>query len=62
MNKNELKEIYLKGGMESLLKSIDLYLPVNMSRKAVAEFRAKIDEEMKGIEHRAEEYATAVTS
>ena len=62
MNKNELKEIYLKGGMESLLKSIDLYLPVNMSRKAVAEFRAKIDRELVEMEKRAEESATKVTS
>lgn len=62
MNKNEIKEIYVKGAMKSLLNSIELYLPANVSRKAVAEFRAKIDEEMKGIEKRAEEYSTAVTS
>jgi len=62
MNKNELKEIYVKGAMESLLKSIDLYLPANVSQKAALEFRANVDRELAKLEKLAEEYATKITS
>jgi len=52
----------MSGGMGSLLKSIELYLPANVSRKAVAEFRANIDRELVAMEKRAEEYVNKVTS
>jgi len=62
MTKNALKEIYMSGGMGSLLKSIELYLPANVSRKAIAEFRANIDRELAAMEKRAEEYVNKVAS
>ena len=63
MNKNELKQIYLKGAMESLLRNqVEYYLPSHISEKVLREFRANLDKELAEMEKRAEEYATKVTS
>ena len=63
MNKNELKDLYLKGAMESFLKNqVEYYLPSHISEKVLREFRANINKELAEIEQRAEEYATKVTS
>ena len=62
MNKNEIKEIYLKGAMKNLLGQIEFYLPANVSQKAIREFRERLNRELAEMEQRAEAYATKVTS
>jgi len=63
MNKNEIKEIYIKGAMKNLLKEqVELYLPANVSQKAIREFRERLNRELAEMEQRAENYATKVTS
>ena len=62
MNKNEIKEIYLKGTMKNLMGKIEFYLPANVSQKATREFRERLNRELAEMEQRAEAYATKVTS
>jgi len=62
MNKNEIKDLYLKGAMKNLLGQIEFYLPANVSQKATREFRERLNRELAEMEQRAEAYATKVTS
>ena len=58
MNKNQIKDVYLKAAMESLLfRHIEFLLPRNVSSLDVAEFRAKLNSELARMETSAEVYA-----
>ena len=58
MNKNQIKDVYLKAAMESLLfRHIEFCLPRNVSSVDVAEFRAKLNSELARMETSAEVYA-----
>jgi len=58
MNKNQIKDVYIKAAMESLLfRHIEFCLPVGVSPEDALAFRQKLNSELVKMEESAEIYA-----
>ena len=61
MNKQDIKNLYILGAFEGLLKNIDIYLPSDVSLKDGEQFRARMLREMQRVNEDAEAYVERIT-